>query len=232
MRFQTPLIHARLIRRYKRFLADVTLDDGAQAVAHCPNPGAMTGLAGEGSSLWLEPNDDPRKKLRYGWRIGTAENGAPVVVDTGLANRIVAEALAQGRIEGVKGSLRAEVPYGENSRVDFVIEDAGAQTYLEVKSVSLSRQAGLAEFPDSVTKRGTKHLHDLAQMVAQGHRAAMLFLVVRPDCTRFKPAADIDPAYAHALREAAAAGVQILCYDCDVAADHVTLRAPLPVSIA
>lgn len=232
MRFQTPLEPARLIRRYKRFLADIELADGREAVAHCPNPGSMLGMATPGARIWVERNDDPRKKLRYGWRL-IEDAGAMIAVDTGLANRIVGEALSAGVIAELTGyeSYRPEVKYGEASRVDFLGEGAQGRAYIEVKSVTLSRETGHAEFPDSVTKRGAKHLNELSEMVKQGHRAVMLYLVARNDCSRVSLARDLDPAYAAAAKKALNFGVEMLCYDCDLSAAEITLRAPLPITL-
>lgn len=231
MRFQTPLESAVLIRRYKRFLADVRLADGREVVAHCANPGSMMGLAEEGMRVWVEPNDDPKKKLKYGWRLVEHGSGAFTGVDTGRANAVVREALEAGAVPELPFEmLRAEVKYGAGSRVDFLLEGGGL-TYVEVKSVTLSRQAGLAEFPDSVTARGLKHLHELAAMVEEGHRAVLFFLVQRTDCTRVCAAADIDPAYAAGLAEAVAAGVEVMAYSCAISPHEIRLNAPLPVAL-
>ncbi|SFD89472.1 sugar fermentation stimulation protein A [Sulfitobacter brevis] len=233
MRFQTELVPARLIRRYKRFLADCTLEASGEAVtAHCANPGSMAGLAEVGSRIWLEPNDDPKKKLKFGWRLVDHENGHYTGVDTSAANRIVREALEAGLIAPLAqyGTCRAEVKYGENSRVDFLLSETGQpDAYVEVKSVTLSRQASLAEFPDSVTARGAKHLGELTRMVAQGHRAVLLYLVQRTDCAQVTVAADIDPAYARALSEARAAGVEILAMSTQIGPKGITCAAPLEV---
>ena len=229
MEFTTPLIAARLIRRYKRFLADVRLPDGTEAMAHCPNPGSMMGMADEGTKIWLEPNDDPRKKLKYGWRLIEQDDGHFVGVDTGVPNRVVGPALLAHQIAGLPpyDAVRAEVKYADKSRIDFLLSDA-VDTYVEVKSVTLSRTAGLAEFPDSVTARGAKHLETLTQMVAQGHRAVMFYMVQRTDCAALSLAADIDPAYAAAFARATKAGVQVLAYDCEIDPKGVTLRRPMP----
>jgi sugar fermentation stimulation protein A len=226
MRFQTPLVPARLIRRYKRFLADIRLDDGREATAHCANPGSMMGLAEPGMRIWVEPNDDPKKKLKYGWRLVDHENGHFTGVDTSLPNRALRAALENREIAELAAytQLRAEVKYGEKSRVDFLLGRPGApDLYLEVKSVTLSRAPGLAEFPDSVTSRGARHLDDLAAMVRQGHRAMMFYLVQRTDCMRFDLARDIDPGYAHAFDAAAAAGVEILAYGTEISPDAVQI---------
>ncbi len=229
MQFSTPLIPGRLIRRYMRFLSDIELEKGEVVKAHCPNPGSMLGLKEEGVRVWLEGNDDPRKKLDWGWRLVELPDTF-VGIDTGAANRIVAEALAQG-IDGLTGydTIRPEVKYREKSRVDFLLSSADRpDCYVEVKSVTLSRQTGVAEFPDSVTTRGAKHLGDLAAMVAQGHRAVLLFLVQRSDCTQVNLAADIDPAYAEAFAQAMAAGVEVMCFACDLSQNGITLAKPVP----
>ncbi|ATG48651.1 DNA/RNA nuclease SfsA [Celeribacter ethanolicus] len=224
MRFQSDLIPATLLRRYKRFLADIRLPDGREVTAHCPNPGSMMGLAEDGMRVWVEPNDDPKKKLKYGLRLVELPD-AMVVVDTGIANRVVKEALMAGQVPGLEGEVRAEVKYGENSRADFLVAQGGRNIWVEVKSVTLSRQPGLAEFPDARTARGAKHLGELAARVAEGDRAVMLYLVSRDDCTRFAPAADIDPTYAEAERMAKAAGVEVMIFPIRATPEAVTFDA-------
>lgn len=182
MRFATPLVPATLIRRYKRFLSDIVLDDGREVTAHCPNPGAMTGLAAPGMRIWVEPNDDPKKKLKFGWRLTELSGGHMAGIDTGVPNRVVGEALRAGLVPGLAGDVRAEVKYGTNSRVDFLVSCGGLDTYVEVKNCHLRRTGTLAEFPDCVTLRGAKHMNELAEMVQQGHRAVLVFLVQRTDC--------------------------------------------------
>lgn len=232
MRFQTPLVPARLIRRYKRFLADMRLEDGREVTAHCANPGSMMGLAEEGLKCWLEPNDDPRKKLKFGWRLVDHENGHFTGVDTSLPNRALKSALMARDLPELAGypMVRPEVKYGTNSRVDFLLSGDGLpDAYVEVKSVTLCRQPGLAEFPDSVTARGAKHLAELSDMAAQGHRAVLLFLVQRTDAQQVGVAGDIDPTYARAFDAARAAGVEVLAYGTDIAPEGVTVGAALPV---
>ena len=186
-------------------------------------------MADEGIKIWLEPNDDPRKKLKYGWRLIEQDDGHFVGVDTGVPNRVVGPALLAHQIAGLPpyDAVRAEVKYADKSRIDFLLSGA-VDTYVEVKSVTLSRTAGLAEFPDSVTARGAKHLEALTQMVAQGHRAVMFYMVQRTDCAALSLAADIDPAYAAAFARAAKAGVQVLAYDCAIDPKAVKLRRPVP----
>ena len=186
------------------------------------------GLKDEGTRVWLEPNDDPKKKLDWGWRLVELPD-AFVGIDTGAANRIVAEALQAGIDElDNYSTIRPEVKYREKSRADFLLTGDGRRDcYLEVKSVTLSREEGLAEFPDSVTARGAKHLGDLAAMVEQGHRAVLFFLVQRTDCTRVTLAQDLDPTYAAAFRTALAAGVEVMCFDCEIAPAGITLNRGL-----
>ncbi len=230
MRFP-PLLQARLIRRYKRFLADMRLEDGREVVAHCPNPGSMLGMAAAGARCWLEPNDDPKKKLNFSWKLVEPAAGVLVAVDTGLANRVVAEALAEGAVPGLDGyaRVRPEVPYGEGSRVDFLLSDpTRAEALVEVKSVTLSR-GGWAEFPDSVTKRGTKHLQELTREAQEGRRAVMLYLVSRSDGARVRIAADIDPAYAAAFDVARAAGVEMLALGTEISPEGIRAAGALPV---
>lgn len=233
MRFQTPLVPGILVRRYKRFLADVTLEDGREVTAHCANPGSMMGLAEPGMRVWLEPNDDPKKKLKFGWRLVEHADGHFTGVDTAVPNRMLRTALEARAVAGLAefDQLRAEVPYGEKSRIDFLLTRAGhPDTFVEVKSVTLSRQAGLAEFPDSVTARGTKHLNELTAMVHAGHRAVMLYLVQRTDCARLTLAADLDPAYAAAWARATSAGVETLALDCQITPQQVSLGKPIQIA--
>jgi len=231
MKFATPLLPGRLVRRYKRFLADIELASGETVTAHCANPGAMLGLNMPGLEVWVEPNDDPKKKLKYGWRL--VRIGAHWVgIDTAIPNRVVGEALLARRIPELSGyaDVRAEVRYGTNSRVDFLLTGSGLpDTYVEVKNVHLMREPGLAEFPDSVTARGAKHLDELSAMVAQGHRAVMLYCVQRDDCLRMALAADYDPAYAAAFVRARAAGVEALAWTCALSPDEITLDRPIPI---
>lgn len=228
MEFATSLVPARLIKRYKRFLADVRLADGTEVTAHCANPGSMMGLAEPGMKVWLEPNDDPKKKLKYGWRLVDHENGHFTGVDTSVPNRALKAPLMAGKVPGLTGYdlIRPEVKYGENSRIDFLLSGTGPDCYVEVKSVTLSRTPGRAEFPDSVTARGAKHLAELAHMVKEGHRAVMFYLVQRTDCTHVALASDLDPTYAQAFVDAQ--GVEVIAMDCKIAPERITLGRVLP----
>jgi sugar fermentation stimulation protein A len=228
MRFPRPLVRGSLLRRYKRFLADIRLADGAEITAHCANPGAMLGLAAPGAEVWLLPHDDPRRKLAWSWELERVGDGL-VGINTAHPNRLAAEAIAEGRLPALAGyaGLRREVPYGRASRVDLLLTAPGRPIcYVEVKNVHLKR-GETAEFPDCVTARGTRHLAELAAMAAAGHRAVMLYVVQRGDCRGFRLAADLDPAYDLAFRHARAAGVEALCYDCRVTLDGIDIAAPL-----
>jgi sugar fermentation stimulation protein A len=216
MRFPTPLCPGRLIRRYKRFLADVEIG-GRIETAHCANPGSMLGLAEPGSTVWLSESADPARKLRLSWELVEAAGGL-VGINTGCANRLAEEAIAAGRIPELDGypSLRREVACGAASRIDLRLEAPGrAPCYVEVKSVTLKR-AALAEFPDAVTARGARHLRELVLLRRAGARAVMLFIAQRGDCREFAVAGDIDPGYARELAAAEAAGVEMLVHGCRV----------------
>ncbi|MBO6759029.1 MAG: DNA/RNA nuclease SfsA [Roseibium sp.] len=234
MEFSTPLVSGRLIKRYKRFLADVVLDgDGTEITAHCANPGSMLGLKAPGSRVWVSPSDNPKRKLKYSLEIVEAD-GALVGINTGYPNRLVEEGLQANALPDLAGfeSLRREVKYGKNSRIDILLEGGThARTYVEVKNVHLMRRPGLAEFPDSVTARGAKHLAELADMVREGHRAAMVFLVQRPDCDRLSLAGDIDPGYAAAFAQARDAGVEAYAMGCDVTTAGIEVNRAVALEI-
>ncbi len=230
MNFPAPLRNGRLLRRYKRFLSDIEMPDGAVVVAHCANPGSMLGLAIPGKVAWLSPADNPARKLRYSWEL-VESDGALVDINTGRTNTLVAEALQECRLDALSGftAIRREVPYGANSRIDFLLRaQAGDECYLEVKSVTLKRRQKLAEFPDARTVRGVKHLKELAKIAQSGRRAVLLFAVQRADCEAVSVAADIDPVYAEAMKVAMAQGVEVLCYSCKVSPEAVVLDARLP----
>lgn len=234
MRFPSPLVPARLVRRYKRFLSDAVLETtGEEVVAHCPNPGTMMGLNAPGSRIWLEPTPGKARKLDWAWRLVELPGGHFSGIDTAVPNRIVGEALREGRIPELSGpgEVRPEQRYGSrNSRIDFLIDGPERTTFVEVKNVHLRRTGDLAEFPDCVTARGAKHLDELADMAAAGHRAVMLYVVQRTDCEWFDLARDLDPAYATAYDRARAAGVEMLAYGTKIDEGGVTLGRRLPVA--
>ena len=234
MEFPDPLIPGTLVRRYKRFLADITLNDGETVTAHCANSGSMMGVAEPGAAVWLSPARNPSRKLKYTWELVRDSDGGLVGINTAHPNAIVAEAITAGAIPELRDyeSLRREVRYGRNSRIDILLESPDRPPcYVEIKSVTLRRDRGPAEFPDAVTARGTKHLGELSDMVAEGARSVMLYLVQRDDCTRFRLAADIDPAYAAALESARTAGVETLCYACRLSPGSIELDRALPLDI-
>ena len=231
MRFSTPLVPATLIRRYKRFLADIRLEDGTEVTAHCANPGSMMGLAEPGTRIWVEPNDDPKKKLKYGWRLVEMDDQF-TCVDTSIANRALKEALLARQIDGFADypEVLPEQKYGEKSRVDFLLRaPERPDFYVEVKSVTLSREPGLAEFPDSKTARGARHMEELATMARIGHRAMVLFLVQRTDARRVTLAADIDPTYAASVAAAREEGVEVMALGAGITPDEIKIGAQLPV---
>ncbi len=205
-----PLVAGRLVKRYKRFLADVTLDDGRLVTAHSANTGSMMGCAEPGSRVWLSASSNPKRKLAFTWELVEAEPGVVVGIHTGRANALVEEAICAGHLPALAGaaSIRREVRYGHNSRIDLLLEfDHGPPCHVEVKNVTLVRD-GVALFPDAVTARGTKHLHEMAQVVRDGGRAAMVYCVQRSDAESLSPAKEIDAAYARALGTALEAGVE------------------------
>jgi len=230
MRWPSPLIPARLIRRYKRFLADVVLENGDTTTVHCPNPGAMLGLDREGSKIWLSRSPNPKRKLPLTFEMIDVDGGL-VGINTMYPNRIMEEAIKDEVIPELSGydSLRREVAYDKGCRIDFLLESEGrAPCFVEVKNVHLKRD-GKAAFPDCVTKRGAKHLAALAREVASGARAVTAYVVQRTDCSAFSLADDIDPAYARAFAEAKDVGVDMLCYRCDISVDEIKLVSALPI---
>ncbi|GEQ98165.1 sugar fermentation stimulation protein [Iodidimonas gelatinilytica] len=233
MKFAQPLVPARLERRYKRFLADAILKDGTKITAHCANSGAMLGCAPAGARIWLSPNTNPKAKLDWRWELVEVDDTL-VGINTAHPNRIVETAIMEDRISELTGyqTLRREVAYGASSRIDLLAQDhpdrPGQNCYIEVKNVTL-RQDGEARFPDAVTARGTKHLMELADMVRQGHRAVMLYLVQRDDCDQMALAHEIDPAYARAFSHAVEQGVEAYAYACSITLDHIRIAQPLPI---
>ena len=229
MHFAAPLIPGTLIRRYKRFLAEIEIGDGRRITAHCPNPGSMLGLADPGLRVWVEPNDDPRRSLGFAWRL-VELGGHFVGIDTGLPNRLVAEALAARAVPELAPyeTIRREVRYGRNSRVDFLLSATDLpDAFVEVKNVHLMRRPGLAEFPDSVTARGAKHLDELAAVADSGRRAVLFYCVQRTDCTRLAVARDVDPVYAGAVERARRAGVEVMAWATRIGPGGIGLDRPL-----
>lgn len=231
MDFPDPLVRGTLLRRYKRFLADVALDSGDTVVAHCANTGAMLGVQDEGAEVWLSPARNPDRKLKYTWEMIRIGDGL-VGINTSHPNRIVAEAVEAGAIPELGGydGLRREVKYGRNSRIDILLQSDGRpDCYVEVKNVHLMREPGVAEFPDAVSTRAAKHQGELAGMVETGARAVTFYLCQREDCDGFRLAADIDPGYAEAAADARARGVEALCYACTLTPERIVVARKLAI---
>jgi len=235
MRFPAPLIPATLIKRYKRFLADVTLATGETITVHVANPGSMIGLATPGSRVWLSKSDNTNRKLSHSWELIETDFGAGpelVGVNTAHPNPLVGAALAAGLIPELAGydSIRREVKYGKNSRVDFLLESAKRPPcYVEIKNVHLMRQPGLAEFPDAKTERGRKHLEELGDAVEAGNRATMLYLIQIGSAGRFSLARDIDPKYGAAFDRARLRGVEAFAWRCRINRDGIEVAAPVAI---
>ena len=230
MQFSPSFMPGILVRRYKRFLADVDINGTVETV-HCPNPGAMLGLDAPGSSVFVSDSGNPKRKLQKTLEIVDV-GGTLVGINTGHPNRLAEEAIAAGTIPELAGydTIRREVRYGENSRIDLLLSAAARpDCYVEIKNVHLCRQEGLMEFPDSTTKRGAKHLAELARQVSSGYRAVMLYIVQRDDGAAFRLARDIDPAYGEAFDLARKAGVEMFAWSCRVRKNEISVYRPIPV---
>ena len=233
MRFDTPLIPCTFVRRYKRFLADVRLADGTELTVHCPNSGSMRRCQPVGGQAWISDSKNPQRKLRHTLELVSLD-GVPICVNTHRANGLAEEAIRAGVITELGGYpvLRREVRYGnEKSRIDILLEGEQGRCYVEVKNVSLDADDGVGRFPDAVTTRGTKHLRELVAMVAEGHRAVLLFCAAKPDFRVIEPADDIDPVYGKTLRSAAAAGVELLAYRCDISPHEIRIAERITVHL-
>jgi sugar fermentation stimulation protein A len=231
MIFDPPLQPGTLVQRYKRFLADVELPNGEVVTAHCPNPGSMKTCAEPGWRAWLSPATNPSRKLKWTLELVEAPSGL-ILVNTSRPNRIVEEGIQQGRFSSLASTakIQREVRYGENSRIDLLLEEPGQKKcWVEVKSVTMLLQKNLAAFPDSVTKRGSKHLVELVEQVRKGDRAVQLFLVSRQDVDQMCPAVNIDPVYAKNLRWAASEGVEIVAHKAHLDPREITVGPQIPV---
>jgi len=231
MPFPSTLTYGTLIKRYKRFLADVKFDTGEELTVHCPNPGAMMGITSPGSRVALSKAANLARKLAYSWEM-VEINGIWIGTNTNNPNLIVAKALAENSIPELSGykNIKAEVKYGQNSRIDFFLTDGPTQMCLvEVKNVHLIRNDYMAEFPDCVTARGAKHQLELAEQVKKGIRSVVLYVIQRDDALTFKVAEDLDKAYAEASRQATKYGVETLAYSCNMLPTGITLRQALQV---
>ena len=236
MKFEHPLIPGKLIKRYKRFLTDVELDTGEVVTAHCANSGSMLSVNEPGARVWLSPANDPKRKLKFTWEL-IQLGDAMVGINTQHPNRLVADAIEAGAVAELTGydSLKREVKYGKNSRIDILLQsDDKPKCYVEVKNTTMRRDlspGAPAEFPDSVTARGAKHLVELSDMVREGHRAVMFYLVQRDDADAFTVAADIDPTYAEHLTDAMKAGVEVVAYTCRITPQDIVVTDPVKVRL-
>ncbi|MBM3632127.1 MAG: DNA/RNA nuclease SfsA [Alphaproteobacteria bacterium] len=230
MHFPNPPLPGHLIKRYKRFLADISLDSGEIVTAHCANPGALLGGTTPGLRVWASYNPSPNRQLSYDWQIVEMDN-TMVGVNTSLPNKIAEEAILAEKITELTGydTLKREVKYGNNSRIDILLSSPEKPPcYVEVKNVHLKRENG-AEFPDSVTTRGAKHLRELEDIAALGARAVMLYIIQRDDCSHFSFAADIDPIYAACAANAFTHGVEAYAYVCNVNQSGIFLHKSVPI---
>jgi len=227
-----PLVGAKLVRRYKRFLADVELESGELITVHCPNTGAMTGCAEAGAAIWLSVSDSPTRKYPHTWELVDTSRGLACIHST-RANAVVAEAFESGLITDFPelDGLRREVKYGAGSRADLVLAHGGSEVFVEVKSVTLCREGGQGVFPDAVSERGRKHLQELQALSEAGTRAIMFFCVLHAGISRVSVAGDIDPRYREALIDAVAAGVEVQAWRADISPQQMCLAQQLPFSL-
>jgi len=215
MYFSSKLVKAKFIKRYKRFFSDHILEDGSLVTAHCANTGAMLGVTEEGVTSWLSKSNDPKRKLKWSWEL-VQKNKTMIGINTHNPNKIIQEAIQNNKIKELSNysALKREVRYGSNSKIDILLQDdTKKDCYVEIKNVHLTREKGVAEFPDAVTTRGAKHLRELSLVSKSGLRAVMLYLIQRNDCNFFKIAKDIDIKYAEEFHNAIKAGVEVICID-------------------
>lgn len=231
MLFEPPLIRGTLIKRYKRFLADIVLEDSREITASVPNTGSMLGLTTPGSSVWLSINNDGKRKYPHALQLVEAD-GTIVGINTHLPNRLTEEAIRKGMVDNLAdyGSLKREQKYGQNSRIDFLLEDEDkGKAYVEVKNVHFTRRKNIAEFPDTVTERGAKHLRELSAMAQQGHRAIMIYLIQRSDCEKLQLCRDLDADYCQEFDRAVKAGVEAYAIRCQISVEAITPEKLVPI---
>lgn len=231
MIFASPLVTGTLVQRYKRFLADIVLDDGKAITSSVPNTGSMLGLTDPGIKVWLSRSDDLKRKYPHTLQM-VEVSGHIVGINTGLPNRIAEEAIIAGLIPSLAGyaALKREQRYGANSRIDILLTDPNRPTaYVEVKNVHFSRTPGLAEFPDSPTARGAKHLDELGNMVETGHRGVMLYVIQRGDCDQLRICGDLDPVYAAAFERAMRRGVEAYAVKCHITPAGIAAVSTMPI---
>ena len=224
MNFKKKLISGELIKRYKRFFVDVKIDNKT-VTAHCPNTGSMMGLLEKGNKVWLSKSDNPKRKLKYTLQV-IESNGSKVGVNTHLTNKIALDAIYKSKIQNFKNYdfVKQEIKFGNNTRFDLLLTKKNKKIFIEVKNVTLSRQKGIAEFPDAITSRGQKHIQELLNANKQGYNIYLLFVIQRDDCNKLKIAKDIDPKYCELLTKAVKKNLNILCYDCKFSTKGIKLN--------
>ena len=229
MKFKNKLIASKFQKRYKRFFADVE-SKGKILISHCANSGSMLGLLDKNNQAWVSPSDNPKRKLKYTLEI-INDGKSNVGVNTHFANKIITEALTNKKIKELKiyNNFISEVKYGKNSRFDFQLINKNTKAFLEVKSVTLSRNKGVGEFPDAVTSRGLKHLNELRDAIKYGYKSYLIYLVQREDCNSFQIAKDIDPDYYKAFTDAKKNGVKFLCYSCKVNSKEIYINKSIKI---
>lgn len=238
MDFVEPLIEGRLIKRYKRFLADVELSDGSIITVHCPNTGSMKRCQQERARVWISDSHNDKRKYRHTWELVEVDGRHLACINTNLPNKLVGEAIENGLIKELLGysNQKAEVKYGEKSRIDWLLsksnsDDIDELCYVEVKNVTLLEEDGIGYFPDAVTDRGRKHLYELANMVEQGHRGVLLFCVSHTGIDQVSPALHIDSKYSQALAEVIAAGVEVIAYKTEISPQFIKLKEKVSVVV-
>jgi len=231
MNFEDKLISGLFIKRYKRFFVDIKLGNKI-VTAHCPNTGSMFGLLQKNNKVWLTKSDNPKRKLKYTLQI-IEDQSSKVGINTHITNKIALEALDNSIIKNFKNSetIKTEVNFGANTRFDFLIIEGKKKSFIEVKNVTLSRKKGVAEFPDSVTSRGFKHIEELLKASQKGYEIYLLYVIQRDDCNKFELAKDIDPKYCELLIKAVKKNLNILCYDCKFSTKGIKLNRKISFKI-
>ena len=231
MNFKNKLISGELVKRYKRFFVDVKIDNKT-VTAHCPNTGSMIGLLEKGNKVWLSKTDNPKRKLKYTLQV-IESNGSKVGVNTHLTNKIALDAIYKSKIQKFKNYnfVKQEINFGNNTRFDLLLIKKNKKIFIEVKNVTLSRQKGIAEFPDAITSRGQKHIQELLKAKKQGYNIYLLFVIQRDDCNELKIAKDIDPKYCELLTKAVKKNLNILCYDCKFSTKGIKLNRKIKFKI-
>ncbi len=231
MNFKNKLISGELIKRYKRFFVDVKIDNKT-VTAHCPNTGSMMGLLEKGNKVWLSKTDNPKRKLKYTLQV-IESNGSKVGVNTHITNKIALDAIYKSKIQNFKNYnfVKQEIKFGNNTRFDLLLIKKNKKIFIEVKNVTLSRQKGIAEFPDAITSRGQKHIQELLKANKQGYNIYLLFVIQRDDCNELKIAKDIDPKYWELLTKAVKKNLNILCYDCKFSTKGIKLNRKVKFKI-